>query len=110
MATTTIDLFRAGNAHGARLDRVRPSDLTVYKIGAADWVKNGTGGVSTWGAIDPTLNGIWWRLPAGTDYDDLLLVLVNDHAHHWSWNPRFDMELSIYRAALAAANAKFLRV
>ncbi|MGO8916520.1 MAG: hypothetical protein ACLQJR_11500 [Stellaceae bacterium] len=110
MATTAVDLFRAGNAGSARLDRVRSSDLTIYKIGVVDWVKSGTGGMSTWDAIDPTLNGPWWRLPAGTDYNDIALVLVNDQGNHWSWEPRFDMELAAYQNALAAVNMKFIRV
>lgn len=110
MATTGIDLFRAGNAGCARLDRVRSSDLVIYKINGVDWVRAGTGGVSTWDAVDRSLNGPWWRLPAGSTYNDTALVLVNDHANHWSWQPRFDMARATYEAALAAVNANFIRV
>jgi hypothetical protein len=74
------------------------------------WVKSGTGGVSTWESIDPTLNGIWWRLAAGTDYKDTALLLVKDQANHWSWEPRFAMTLMDFQTALAFVNAKFTRV
>src|SRR5690349_8943687 len=96
VGTTTIDLFRAGNSNSAKLDNVRPGDLVIYRLGTVDWVKSGTGGVSTWEAVDPTLSGKWWRLPAGTSYDDTALVLVQDlvQVDHWSWEPRFDMKKS----------------
>jgi hypothetical protein len=110
MAKTAIDLFRVGNAGGARLDYVRPSDLTIYKIMGVSWAKSGTGGLSTWEVIDPTLSGPWWCLAAGTDYKDTPLLVVNDQPNHWSWEPRFDMELADFQAALAVVSAKFTRM
>ena len=46
MARTPVDLFRAGNTAGPRLDRVRPNwDIAVYQLKGADWgVRAGAGG------------------------------------------------------------------
>jgi len=40
----------------------------------------------------------------------LRLYLWNDYPGHWAWEPAIDMPLSDYEAALAAINAKFIRV
>ena len=109
MATTPVDLFRAGNAGGARLDHVRPNrDVAVYHQNAVNWVRASSGGVSTFAATKPW-GRFWWRLPAGTAHDDLLLV-YNDHGDHWVWSPARDMELDRYVALLAALNSQFLRI
>ncbi|MGH6988811.1 MAG: hypothetical protein ACREFD_15660 [Stellaceae bacterium] len=110
MAATPLDLFRLDNMVSARLDHVRPRDIAMFDRGGDKWVKVGTGGVSTWDAVDRSLTGRWWRLPAGTDCDDTRLSLVNDHANHRLWEPAFDMELAMYGHALARVSAKFLRV
>src|SRR5262245_53608621 len=108
MAGTPVDLFRAGNAGGPRLDHVRPNrDIAAYRQGGVDWVRAGTGGVSTFASRKPW-GGIWWRLPAGTTHSDLLLV-YNDHGDHWVWAPAQDMGMDRYTALLARLNLHFLR-
>src|SRR5665213_483505 len=108
MGKTPCELFRAGNSSSARLDNVRPSDVTIVKVSGVDTVRARSGGISTHEAIDPTLNGIWWRLPAGTDYNDNVLFLNNDQTGHWSWEPTQDFPVSSYRAALASVNVRFI--
>jgi hypothetical protein len=109
MARTPVDLFRAGNTAGPRLDRVRPNwDIAVYQLKGADWgVRAGAGGVSTFASAKPW-GRVWWRLPARTAHDDLLL-LYNDHGDHWVWAPTQDIELDRYIALLAALNSEFRR-
>src|ERR1700692_2267904 len=109
MATTTIDLFRAGNATSARLSHVRALDVSIFSRNGVDWVTARSGGISTFDAKVFSVGGLWWRLPAGTTYDDSVLALVNDIGNHWSWEPVRDMPLASYTAALSAVNVKFIR-
>ena len=106
MGRTTVQLYRKGNATSARLDHVRPQDIAQFDVGGIAWVRAGTGGIST---IETPLpdGGRWWRLPAGFDYGELLIVW-NDADAHWSWEPRTDMTLSHFRALLSLANQAFL--
>jgi hypothetical protein len=110
MATTSLDFFRAGNASSAKLDQVRPIDVTIYTSSGIEWVKGRSGGISTYASVDPTLSGRWWRLPAGSSYDDAVLYVWSDHADHWSWEPDYDMPLASYRAALTAVSVRFVKV
>lgn len=112
MAKTNVELFRIGRNSGAQMDKVKSSDLTIYQKSGVDWVKAGTGGVSTLEAPDPGLNGIWWRLPAGTPYPDNVLIVVNDipAVGHWSWEPAYDMLLDDFLTVLRGFNALFTRV
>lgn len=112
MATTNIELFRVGNSASARLDHVRPTiDISTFSQNGAEWVKAGSGGASTLEAMDlGLLKGKWWRLAAGTDYDDTRLKVWNDQTGHWTWDPTQDMPLSDYKDALAAVNVKFTLV
>lgn len=105
MARTSVDLFRMGNATSARLDHVRPIDVHQFLSNGVIWVKAGTGGVSTFDRI-ASVPGRWWKLSAGYDYGGLLLVW-NDHGHHWAWEPAVDMTLSQYTGLLATANLAF---
>jgi len=107
---TTLDLFRAGNASGARLDIVRPIDVSIYVHAHIDWVHGRSGGISTYDAVSPALGGRWWRLPAGSEFDDTMLFVWNDYLGHWSWEPAQDMPLDSYRTALSAVNARFIRI
>ena len=92
MGTTALDLYRVGNASSARLNQPRHNvDVTVFSRAGVEWVSAGSSGVSTFDSKDPTVTGIWWRLPAGSDYDDSLLYVWNDMANHWSWEPAKDM-------------------
>jgi hypothetical protein len=107
---TTLDLFRAGNAAGAKLDAVRAIDVVIYAPGGIEWVRGRSGGISTFDAINPALGGRWWRLPAGAEFDSALLFVWNDYQGHWSWEPALDMPLNTYRAALSAVNARFVGI
>lgn len=108
VAYTPCDLFRAGNKTSARLDVIRPGEVSIVSIpGQPDIVKGRSGGVSTFDAAI-NLGGTWWRLPAGTPYDDSIIFLHNDAANHWSWEPIRDMPLSSYRDELSTVNAKFI--
>ena len=109
---TAVDLYRAGNATSARLDQVRTGIVLPVRhlINGQAWVDPGIGGLSTFAAPIPFLRAKhWWRLPAGSEYDDALLMVWNDHGDHWSWEPVCSMLLSSYVAALAAVNAKFVK-
>lgn len=110
MANTPVELFRAGNAGSARLDHVRANDALIFDVNGTPWVKGGVGGVSTQERVDPAFGGRWWRLPAGSPYDDRLLFVVNDEDEHWAWQPSRDMPLANFRAALAAVSARFIKV
>ncbi len=111
MGYTTVELYRAGNATSAKLDKPRFNfDLAVFQKNAMDWVRAGSGGMSTFESPDNAIKGVWWRLPAGTEYNDSLLLVWNDFANHWSWDPAVDMPLSEYISALSDVNVKFVRV
>jgi hypothetical protein len=109
MGKTPVELFRSGNAGSAKLDKPRRMhDVTVFQKNGDDRVQAGSGGMSTMEAPDNTIRGTWWRLAAGTDYNDSLLLVWNDYANHWSWDPAKDMPLSDYMSALADVNSKFV--
>ena len=106
MGTTPIDLYRRGNATSPRMDHVRPIDVASFTRNGVEWVAARSGGISTFASSTPPGRGRIWRLPAGVFYPDELL-LDNDHGNHWSWEPAQDMELTRYRALLAAVGRNF---
>lgn len=109
MGITTVDLYRCGNSVSPRMHRVRPrNDAVVHIQNGVDWVQGRKKGVSTFSRMTG-LNGTWWRLPAGTQYSDLLIVR-NDHGHHFAWQPARDMRLIEFQTALAALNGNFLPI
>jgi hypothetical protein len=109
MAIAAVELFRAASKSSPRFDRVRADEVSIERRAHIEWVLGLSGGISTFEA--PTgLRGTWWRLPAGTDYDDALLYVWTDEPGHWSWEPSRDMPLVDYLAALAAVGGKFVRV
>lgn len=109
MAVTPIELFRAGKPAGPRFERLRPGEVAIQSQNGVDWVVGRSGGASTLEA--PTgIRGTWWRLPAGTAYDDKILYLWRDYSPHWAWEPIRDMPLADYVNALNALNVKFIRV
>ena len=111
MGQTTLKLFRAGNGHSARMENARPgADVTTYSNNNVEYVTGRSGGVSTYDSVDPTLNGKWWELPTGIDYDDKTLFLKDDRNGHWEWQPEHDMPFDEYKAALALLNGKFTLV
>jgi hypothetical protein len=88
MGITTLDLFRSGNAGGARLERVRTNGINADVDTYVDpnsgqlWVKADGQGSSTFDAVDPTWRGKPWRLPAGENYPAALLLVWNDEPGH----------------------------
>jgi hypothetical protein len=110
VGVTTLDLFRCGNSRTPRMHRVRlPSDVIVQVRNGVKWVEGIKKGVSTFSRISQ-LRCAWWRLPAGSEYLDDLLIVVNDHDHHFAWQPACDMTLNEFQAALATLNGNFLLV
>jgi hypothetical protein len=108
MGKTTVDLFRAGNASSPRMENARPgADVATYQNNGIEFVRGRSGGVSTYESKDPTLNGTWHKLDAGSDYDDKTLFLKDDQNGHWDWQPEHDMPMADYKAALAVLNGKF---
>jgi hypothetical protein len=73
MGVTPRDLYRVGNAATARFDVIRPDDIDIYTVSGVDWVQAGTGGISTFASLTPRLKGKWWKLPAGSNFDDTVL-------------------------------------
>jgi hypothetical protein len=90
------------------MEHARPGvDVVTYQAKGVEFVTGRSGGVSTYVSKDPTLNGTWYSLPAGSDFDDKALFLNDDGSGHWEWQPEHDMPLTAYKAALAALNGKF---
>jgi hypothetical protein len=109
VAQTPHDLFRAGNMAGPRLDHLRIGrDLLVHRRNGADWVGRMAGGPSSYDA-KTALRGTWWRLPAGTQYGDLLsLTEYPAGSGHWLWQPAQDMQLVEFARLLALLNLEFV--
>ena len=108
MGITPVDLYRAGNAAGPRMDHVRPNhDIVVVQRNGGDWVDPLCGGASTH-ERKPWPHGTWWKIPKGTPFTDLLTVR-NDHGTHWSWEPAQSMEFSEYVRLLVTLNGEFVR-
>jgi hypothetical protein len=106
-AKTGIELYREGNSSTPRFDELTPKDVTVYWAAGAGYVRAGQGeGISTLEAI-PKPKGKWWVLPKDSEYDDSALKLVPDLPGHWQWEPRWDMSVDTYRAALTDVQVKF---
>jgi hypothetical protein len=107
MGKTTVDLFRCGNSSSPRMHRVRLDDAIVRVRNGVSWVEGMKKGVSTFSRITQ-LSGKWWRLPKDAAYSDDLLIVVNDHGHHFAWQPARDMTLNEFQIALGALNREFL--
>lgn len=103
-ATARPDLYRSGNATSPRIDHVRPSDIPVDGAGYVDGP--GHGGVSTF--ADPRREKPWWRYPASKP-QPAGIVIRNDHATHWAWEPNGRMKLDDYKARLRAAAPDFVK-
>jgi hypothetical protein len=109
MGVTPVDLYRAGNSTGPRMDHVRPNrDIVVVKQHGVDWVDVQQGGISTRERTYWPHRG-WWRIPQGTPFTNFLVVR-NDHGDHWVWEPAQGMELAEYVRLLATLNKEFLPV
>lgn len=112
MANTPIELFRLGIKTTPRFNEFRPGEIaTTIKPDEIEYViaKQGAG-ASTLDAPMGLRGNWWWRLAAGTPYDDNVLKLWNDFGNHWSWEPIQDMPLSDYVAVLTEINGKFVPV
>lgn len=98
--TTSLDLYRGGNASSPRIDNVRV-DKDVFpdatgNIGPV--APNGeVQGMSTFEAPQGDKN--WWRLPAGTQLPDGLQA-VNDPGIHWTIQPSTMMSVEDFRSLL----------
>jgi hypothetical protein len=107
---TRLDLYRAGNKSGPRLEHFRPGEIVTSVQNGVEWVFGPKqGGASTLDA-PLGLRGTWYVLPKGAGYDDLILFAWNDYGNHWSWEPTRDMPLTVYANALKALNTSFNRV
>lgn len=111
-AATQIDLFRSGNSGSAQMARVRLTgadpDVEVFLAAGDQWVRAGSGGVSTF-ETPQNWRGPTWILHAGSDIPDEL-VIRNDVPGHWMWEPSRDMLLADYVAALEKMNGWFVKV
>jgi hypothetical protein len=92
------------------MHRVRPNrDAIIQVRNGVKWVEGMKRGVSTF-SRRTLLRGKWWHLLAGAVYPDDLLIVVNDHGHHFSWQPARDMTLDEFETALATLNGNFLPI
>jgi hypothetical protein len=114
MALTPVDLYRVGNATHARLDALRNSDVVIYTTDAESEIcvrTQNTTGVSCYStaAAASVLSGRTYHLPAGSIYDDSVLLLWPDFpgADHWNWTPIRDIRGSEYIQALRDVDALF---
>ena len=108
MPWTTTNLYRRGNTGGPRMAHVRVGkDVSIFQRDGIDWVQAQTGGISTFSSSGP--GNLWWELPAGSEYPDDILV-VNDHGHHFSWEPRIDMPLTDFVELLESIEPAFHQV
>jgi hypothetical protein len=111
MGKTTVDLFRSGNSASPRMHRVRSGRDAIIKVrNGVEWVKGRKIGVSTSARITNLQGGTWWCLPAGSEFRDDILFVVNDHHDHYAWQPERDMTLMEFKEALATLNQNFLPV
>jgi hypothetical protein len=107
MGTTPVDLYRAGNATGPKMDHVRPNrDIVVIQQNGVDWVNPLCGGISTRERMYWQFR-CWWRIDKGTSFSDLLAVR-NDHGDHWNWEPAQGMSLADYVRLLVNLNGEFV--
>ncbi len=106
--TVPVDLFRAGNASGPRLDNIRDKDIsiTVVKVGGEDIrMVSPEGGLSTFGGYVQRPGVKWWKIPSGTKLPQSIRV-VKDHynkemrAYHYSLQPARLMTLLEYAEGL----------
>jgi hypothetical protein len=111
MGTTTLDLYRIGDASGPAMENVVVgSHIIIFSSGGQNWVR-GTpnGGASTSSRTRrlkaPTSR--WWTLPAGSQFSSLLSVR-NDHGKHYVWEAASDMPLADYLDALRDINKRFV--
>ena len=105
--STSLDLYRWGNASSPKLDNVRPTDLATYKHDGQDWVEAKSGGISVFSTDTGEKNT--WKLPKGTAYAAKLFIF-NDHDNHWSIQPSVNMTLVEYQALLRELGARFVKV
>jgi hypothetical protein len=107
MRTTSVDLYRMGNATSPRMDKVRDQDVESYEKNGEIWVVEGSGGISTFAAQGLGKN--WWKLDRGCSIPDEL-CLVNDYGNHWAWEPGYTMKLDDYKSALQSMAERFYKV
>lgn len=104
MASTSVDLYRLGNAGGPRMDNVRDKDVEKFDKEGVAWVKAQKGGISTFSVSSGKDKE--WKAPAGASYPAKVYV-YNDHGNHWSWAPNEDMKMTDFTGLMATCNALF---
>jgi hypothetical protein len=113
LVTTPLDLYRAGKKSGPRFEHfstVNP-EIVIRNWRGEDWVLGPRqGGASALAAPIALNNVVWFVLPGGTKYDDVVFELWSDYPGHWSWEPAQNMRLSDYLDALRVLNGDFIRV
>jgi hypothetical protein len=108
MARTTTDLYRRGNALNPRMTHVRVGkDIVTFFQNGIEFVRAHSGGISTFSIPGPGRN--WWVLPGGSEYPGEISV-INDHGHHYNWEPNVDLPLADFVALLATVEAVFTRI
>ena len=114
MAATPIDLYRVGNATHARLDALRNRDVVIFTTDRESEIcvrAQNTTGISCYStaAAASVLSGKIYRLPAGSAYDDSVLLLWEDFpgSGHWNWTPIQDVRGSVYLQALRDVDVLF---
>jgi hypothetical protein len=114
--TTTVDLYRGGNATNARMDNVRTgppahtvSDVQTVTEGGVVYVLPGNGGLST-NALLSNVSAPAWKLPKGSVYPDTLVLVDDKSNNHWSWRPATKMTLDSFKSILAIFNSKFTKM
>ncbi len=99
-----VNLFRAGNAGGPRLDNVREQDIQTAEVTIGGKsvivVKPKTGGISTFDN-STYMKGKVWKIPAGVKLPATIMI-IKDHfnkqvqATHYSISPAYEMPLETY--------------
>ncbi len=108
MATTSIDLYRQGNANSPRMDNVRSKDIATYELDGEVWVNGGLGGgISTFAV--PRGGKNWWKLERGTEIPSALTP-INDYNNHWLWTPSYAMPMEEYKAVLREIGTSFQKI
>ena len=107
MASTDADLYRMGRGSNAKMEPRVPKDIPTFDKNGEQYVKEGTGGVST-DSKQPKTSNVW-KLDSGYAYDDLLHV-YNDHGTHYLWEPKSEMKLADFQAALLTTHASWTKV
>jgi len=79
----------------------------VPKYGRTFWLKEGSGGVSTFDSLKGQKN--WYVCEANQSIPDEL-VMINDRPGHYLWAPKIDMPLALYLILLKKSESLFTKI